>query len=170
MFLMDSAESSSGYWEGITLLVVFAGFWVVCMVLAGWVARTKGRSVAGWVLAAAFLNWIAIVVLGALPSKKTSGDTSSATMVQQSFPMYRECPHCKEQVRRDASLCPHCRLSVEPWSLRDGYWWRQDESGSWLYLDESTGSPVWVHYRATSDDEPPPAAEATTTSDALTPS
>ena len=22
---------------------------------------------------------------------------------------YRECPYCKEQMRRDASVCPHCQ-------------------------------------------------------------
>jgi hypothetical protein len=23
--------------------------------------------------------------------------------------MYRECPNCREQMRRDAKMCPHCR-------------------------------------------------------------
>lgn len=34
--------------------------------------------------------------------------------------MYRECPHCKEQMRRDARLCPHCRTESDAWTLHDG--------------------------------------------------
>lgn len=26
----------------------------------------------------------------------------------------RECPYCREQMRRDATVCPHCRHDVEP--------------------------------------------------------
>ncbi len=27
---------------------------------------------------------------------------------------YRECPHCRERMRREASVCPHCRRDVSP--------------------------------------------------------
>lgn len=50
---------------------------MACVVLAGWVARTRGRSVVGWVLAAVFLNWMALLALAALPSKKMSQDAGS---------------------------------------------------------------------------------------------
>src|SRR4051812_48513801 len=30
-------------------------------------------------------------------------------------PAYRECPHCKELMRRDASVCPHCQQPSTPW-------------------------------------------------------
>jgi RNA polymerase subunit RPABC4/transcription elongation factor Spt4 len=30
----------------------------------------------------------------------------------------RECPHCKEAMRRDASVCPHCRRDSDAWR----YW------------------------------------------------
>ena len=32
---------------------------------------------------------------------------------------YRECPFCKEDMRRDASVCPHCRNNSEPWVFKD---------------------------------------------------
>jgi hypothetical protein len=31
-------------------------------------------------------------------------------------PNHRECPACKERMRRDASICPHCRTPSEPWT------------------------------------------------------
>ena len=52
---------------------------------------------------------------------------------------HRECPHCKEQMRRDASVCPHCQRDSQPWTQNGGYWWRPADDGSWLYLDELTG-------------------------------
>ncbi|MDI6783768.1 MAG: zinc ribbon domain-containing protein [bacterium] len=27
---------------------------------------------------------------------------------------YRACPHCKKQIRKDATVCPYCRHSVKP--------------------------------------------------------
>ena len=51
---------------------------------------------------------------------------------------HRECPHCKEQMRRDASVCPHCQRDSEAWTFNEGYWWYQADDG-WLYLDEMTG-------------------------------
>lgn len=27
---------------------------------------------------------------------------------------YRECPYCKKQIRKDATVCPYCRHAVIP--------------------------------------------------------
>jgi hypothetical protein len=51
---------------------------------------------------------------------------------------YRECPHCKEEMRRDASVCPHCQRESDAWMQNEGYWWRTAEDGTWLYLDETS--------------------------------
>lgn len=51
----------------------------------------------------------------------------------------RECPACREWMRRDASLCPHCRTPSEPWTFQDGRWWVQRADG-WHYLDERSGA------------------------------
>lgn len=51
----------------------------------------------------------------------------------------RECPHCREMMRRDASVCPHCQRGSEPWIYHAGYWW--SPSGR-HWLDEQTGR--WV--------------------------
>jgi hypothetical protein len=59
--------------------------------------------------------------------------------------MYRECPHCKEQMRRDASVCPHCRMSSPAWTLNDGVWWFKSAEG-WYWLDEPNGE--WLRPKA----------------------
>jgi hypothetical protein len=51
---------------------------------------------------------------------------------------HRECPHCKEPMRRDASVCPHCQRDSEAWTYNDGAWWLNRDD-TWLWLDESTG-------------------------------
>ena len=63
--------------------------------------------------------------------------------------MYRECPHCREPMRRDASVCPHCRRESAPMEYRGGRWWSQVEN-RWFYLDERANQ--WV-----AADEPPPS-------------
>ena len=55
----------------------------------------------------------------------------------------RECPSCKELMRRDASVCPHCRRESEPWRYEGGYWWVHRDNG-FHYLDERTGT--WVRH------------------------
>jgi hypothetical protein len=53
----------------------------------------------------------------------------------------RECPFCKEAMRRDASVCPHCRRESVPWLYREGKWWTVDDEGVEVWLEESTG--IW---------------------------
>ena len=47
----------------------------------------------------------------------------------------RECPFCKEEIRRDASVCPHCRRESPAWDYRDGRWWTDSGDGE-KWLDE----------------------------------
>lgn len=51
----------------------------------------------------------------------------------------RECPFCKSQIRRDASVCPHCQRESDPWILHEGRWWVKRESGDYFY-DEKKNS------------------------------
>jgi hypothetical protein len=51
----------------------------------------------------------------------------------------RECPFCKEGMRRDASVCPHCRRESSPWRYDDGRWWSVASDGAEMWLDEPYG-------------------------------
>jgi hypothetical protein len=39
-------------------------------------------------------------------------------------------------MRRDASVCPHCRRESKAWTFYDGFWWAKRADGSLVYLDE----------------------------------
>jgi hypothetical protein len=84
-------------------------------------------------LIGAVLGLIGLVVVAvmtpqqsALPSKRT-----------------RECPHCKERMRRDASVCPHCQRDSDPWTFHDGFWWVKRDSGDYYY-DETKNE--WIRF------------------------
>jgi RNA polymerase subunit RPABC4/transcription elongation factor Spt4 len=49
----------------------------------------------------------------------------------------RECPSCKEAMRRDASVCPHCRRESDAWSYRGGRWWTRSAEGKDVWLSSS---------------------------------
>lgn len=69
---------------------------------------------------------------GALP-------VPSAGALPQLQDMYRECPNCKEQMRRDATVCPHCRQETRAWVLEGNTWWFESERGGWHRYDEANG-------------------------------
>lgn len=74
----------------------------VLSIVAGAVAGSKGRSVAGYFLLSLLFSFIvAILVLVAIPAKENQA-------------IVRECPYCKEQIKREATICKHCGKEVEP--------------------------------------------------------
>jgi hypothetical protein len=107
------------------------------------VKGSGGTSTTTWVVGCALL-WIVIFPMylfkrGNAPFKTETAASTSASTAQ----MYRECPHCKEAMRRDAQTCPHCRQLSTPWQFHDGHWWyRSAEQAPWHWLDEQTGA--WV--------------------------
>ena len=54
----------------------------------------------------------------------------------------RECPHCKEPMRRDANVCPHCRRESPAWEYEpsDRRWWASDSDGGRMWFDEKEGT------------------------------
>ena len=79
---------------------------VACAIAGGYVGRTKGRESQGFFLGLLLgpLGLLAIVGMAPVPQP----DTTSVT--------HRECPHCKEPMRRDAAVCPHCRHESAAWT------------------------------------------------------
>jgi len=78
-----------------------------------------------------FLGWTLIGWVIALAMAARSREVKPTSKVDR---MHRECPFCKEPMRRDASVCPHCRNQSDPMPLNDGSkkaasgaardWWR----------------------------------------------
>lgn len=42
--------------------------WIICMILCGYIAREKNRSVEGWVIASFFFGLIPLIILIFLPT------------------------------------------------------------------------------------------------------
>jgi len=56
-------------------------------------------------------------------------------------------------MRRDASVCPHCRHESPAWEFRHGRWWTSDAAGREVWYDERE-----ARWRQRDDVPPPPAA------------
>jgi hypothetical protein len=76
---------------------------------------------------------------GALPRSPDAPSGAHAQPQGEAAPaLLRECPHCREGMRRDAAVCPHCRRDSTPWTYRTGAWWTTGSDGRALVLDEET--------------------------------
>jgi len=117
-------------------LLPFAVIFVVIAAVAFGIDPTFALIAAGVVFVvvlASSLSWFFDV--GRKPPER------APTPVNPPSPqMYRECPHCKEQMRRDASVCPHCQRDSEPWRKEGDRWWQLQE-GTWRHWDE--GAHQW---------------------------
>jgi hypothetical protein len=104
-----------------------------------------GSGTATWVVGCILL-WIVIfpiyiVKRGRAPLKDAPVDLYALS--PPPVTMYRDCPHCREGMRRDAEICPRCRHPSTPWRFYEGRWWfRGSEQDGWEWLDERTGE--WV--------------------------
>jgi hypothetical protein len=69
------------------MIVVLA--WLACIIVAGLIARRRGRSAAIWAALCLLLTPIVIPVLLVLP-------------------VLKKCPRCSERAKADAKICRHC--------------------------------------------------------------
>jgi hypothetical protein len=130
----------------VLLAVVGTTIWVgVDASRREWKEGSSGT--AGWVVGCVLL-WI--IVFPLYLSRRNRAPLKNPIPVALSkSELHRECPHCKEPMRRDASVCPHCRNESPAWTLHDGRWWfRTNEQTAWQWFDEQSGS--WVMHEPSS--------------------
>lgn len=110
-------------------MAVLVGWFVVFGVASARIWRRKGGSYDLAFLSGVLLGpfALAFVVLGT-----PSGGAGSTGL----RPDMRECPHCREPMRRDASVCPHCQRDSEPWFFEADMWWTEDEDGRLMWFHE----------------------------------
>lgn len=131
----------------VLLVVVASTIWVG--VDASHREWPKGSNGTGSWVVGCLLLWIIVFPWylsrrGKVPLKAAHAQTvplpQSVGAVTQPQ-MYRECPHCKEPMRRDADTCPHCRQPSTAWRFHEGRWWyRASPDDQWHWLDERTGA------------------------------
>jgi hypothetical protein len=86
-----------------------------------------------------------VTLIGMAVGQSTSAPSSATSLVDAAAAgPVRECPHCKEPMRRDASVCPHCQQQSPPWRLHEGHWWSKDKGGVDRWFNEGAGT--WVAY------------------------
>jgi hypothetical protein len=131
-------------------LIFWGLIWIVSMLVAHAIGKPKNR--AGF-LYGFLLSWIGVIIVALLPRvpeitldelekrRKAMSPVyyekkkAELTAKLQSERIYRACPFCKENMRWDASVCPHCRHESDPWTLHQGYWWVRVD-GKWYRLDD----------------------------------
>lgn len=86
------------------LLIGAVVLWVIPIFVAVSQGRAKDRAGLAYGL---FLGWLGVIILAVLPRRQGE--------------MYGECPHCRENIRLDASVCSHCRRDVKPAARRDEF-------------------------------------------------
>lgn len=76
---------------GFGLLTAF-----ICGILSAWIASTKHRSGCAWFLVGLFLGPLGIIIAAVMGRPHTGWI----------------CPYCKEEVQKDALVCPHCQRDL----------------------------------------------------------
>jgi hypothetical protein len=86
---------------GLGLLFVAAAVvWVAFFgVPCAWLAEQKGRSSLDGLVVGSVFGIVGILVIGLAPEKPSSEWV---------------CPRCAEAIRPQASMCPHCRIELDP--------------------------------------------------------
>lgn len=80
----------------LNVVLAIVLLWIVPTMVAISQGRAKNRP--GYAYGILF-SWLGVLMLAVLPPLKPH--TGVAT--------HRECPFCKEPMRHDATVCPHCR-------------------------------------------------------------
>ena len=141
--------------SGLLILLVVVGTIIWVAVDAPRRQWPNGSYTATWVVGCVLL-WIVVFPIYLFKRSKTVPKSAVSPTASAQPVAYRECPHCKEAMRRDASVCPHCRHDSPAWRWHDGRWWvRAEGDERWRWLDERSGT--WTLL-----EQPPNAAAAAT--------
>ena len=89
--------------------------WLVCSIVIGVIASSRGRSGFGWFLIATLLSpLIGLILVLVFPKRgqaATAVDEAGEKITTES---HVRCPDCRELVRKDARKCKHCGTALIP--------------------------------------------------------
>jgi hypothetical protein len=84
-------------------------FWILLGACCAIIAPARGRSAIGWLVLGILFSVFALIVLLALPSRKTAADIPRPYAADE-----KTCPQCAEQVKRAARVCRFCGYKFPP--------------------------------------------------------
>jgi hypothetical protein len=120
---MSDAELSI-FW---TVLVLSAVFFAI---LCGAITQSRGHGFLQGFLIGGCLGVLGLIIV--LAQKRPQPHVGGVVVPN------RECPHCRQQMRADASVCHRCARESRAWSFHHGQWWVQDDEGNWYMLNPTT--------------------------------
>ncbi len=91
---------------------IFLG-WLVCSIVIGVIASSRGRSGFAWFLIAALLSPLIGLVL-VLVFPRVGLPINPATGLPITPETHVKCPECRELVIHDARKCKHCGTALIP--------------------------------------------------------
>jgi hypothetical protein len=83
--------------------------WIVLAIVGAIVASNKGRSGAGWFFICLLLTPLMILVLLALPTRKSLQPHPVRVIEASDDEATKICPQCAETVKAGARICRFCR-------------------------------------------------------------
>lgn len=84
--------------------------WILFGVVSMIIAKTKGRSAAGWFFIGVIFGPFALVVIF-LPAVTRQSQELTETVAAEG---YRDCPHCGKPMRNQSTKCWVCGNIVDP--------------------------------------------------------
>jgi uncharacterized paraquat-inducible protein A len=112
------------------------GFGLWLTIVAGVVAVVGGLALRSSAPAARLAASLSTEPEESVPGGAASSTSAAEPVVPVAAQLHRECPHCKESMRCDASVCPHCRRESPAWRYSDGQWWPPPPDGTQVQLEE----------------------------------
>jgi hypothetical protein len=91
--------------------------WIIASIIVAIIAgKARNRNGFGWFLLSLLFSPLLMVVLVLALPRKSSDNTQT-----------RKCPACAESVRREATICKHCRSQLTPIPIEPKRDWRIPE-------------------------------------------
>jgi len=84
----------------------FLVIWIICGVVTGIIASSKGRNGLGWFLLGSLLGIFGLILIACLPSLSVEPVTVRYMDVDPKAT--KVCPDCAETILAAAKVCKHC--------------------------------------------------------------
>ncbi|MBY5363542.1 hypothetical protein HFO97_27050 [Rhizobium leguminosarum] len=84
--------------------------WLICGVITGIIASSKGRTGGGWFLIGCLLGIFGLILIACLPSLQHQSGNSVQSQLVADYRPTKSCPDCGETVLQVANVCKHCGL------------------------------------------------------------